>query len=41
MVPSISYQDYKKLSERAQQLTRFSVIDSSEELVTGATLRAP
>lgn len=41
MVPSISYQDYKKLSERAQQLTRFSVIDSSEELVTGATLHAP
>ena len=41
MVPGISYQDYKKLSERAQQLVRFSVADSSEELVTGSTLRAP
>jgi hypothetical protein len=41
MVPGISYKDYKKLSERAQQLVRFSVADSSEELVTGSTLRAP
>ena len=41
LVPGISYQDYKKLSDQAQRLVRFSVMDSSEELVTGATLRAP
>ena len=41
LVPGISYQDYKKLSVHAQQLVRFSVMDSSEELVTGTTLRAP
>ncbi|MDG1230921.1 MAG: phytanoyl-CoA dioxygenase family protein [Pseudomonadales bacterium] len=41
LVPGISYQDYKKLSAQAQRLVRFSVMDSSEELVTGATLRAP
>lgn len=41
MLPGIGYADHKKLSERAQQLTRFSVLDSSEQLVTGATLRAP
>jgi len=40
MVPGISYQDYKKLSEQAQKLVRFCVADSSEELVTGPTLRA-
>lgn len=40
-VPGISYRDFKKLSDHAQQLARFSVTDSSEELVTGATLRAP
>lgn len=41
MVPGISFQDYKKLSERAQQLVRHSVVDSSEELITGPILRAP
>ncbi len=41
IVPGISYRDFKTLSDRAQQLVRFSVLDSSEELVTGATLRAP
>lgn len=41
IVPGISYQDHKKLSERARQLTRFCVLDSSEELITGPTLRAP
>ncbi|MBT6893072.1 MAG: hypothetical protein HOA25_16350 [Gammaproteobacteria bacterium] len=41
LVPGISYQDYNKLSAHAQQLVRFSVMDSSEELVTGTTLRAP
>ncbi|MFM5894476.1 MAG: phytanoyl-CoA dioxygenase family protein [Novosphingobium sp.] len=41
MVPGISYADHKKLSERAQYLTRLSVADSSEELRTGAVLFAP
>ena len=41
IVPGITYCDYKKLSAQAQRLVRFSVADSSEELVTGATLRAP
>jgi ectoine hydroxylase-related dioxygenase (phytanoyl-CoA dioxygenase family) len=40
MVPGISYQDYKKLSEHAQKLVRFCVADSGAELITGATLRA-
>ncbi|MDG2276628.1 MAG: phytanoyl-CoA dioxygenase family protein [Pseudomonadales bacterium] len=40
-VPGITYQDYKKLSPRAQELTRYSVADSSEALLTGPTLRAP
>ena len=41
IVPGITYQDYRKLSERAQRLVRHCVADSSEPLVTGATLRAP
>lgn len=41
MVPGISFQDFKKLSDHAQQLVRFCVADSSEELITGTTLRAP
>ena len=41
IVPGITYRDYKKLSAHAQRLVRFSVADSSEELITGATLRAP
>ncbi len=41
MVPGISYEDHRKLPERAQRLTRFSVADSSEGLETGTTLRAP
>lgn len=41
MVPGISYRDFRKLSEPAQRLVRFCVADSSEELVTGTTLRAP
>ncbi len=41
MVPGISYQDYKKLSARSQQLARYCVADSSDELITGTTLRAP
>jgi ectoine hydroxylase-related dioxygenase (phytanoyl-CoA dioxygenase family) len=41
VVPGITYQDYKKLSARAQELAKFAVVDSSEQLVTGPTLRAP
>jgi len=41
MVPGIAYKDYQKLSSRAQELARFCVADSSAELETGATLRAP
>ena len=41
IVPGISYQDYKKLSEHAQRLVRHCVADSSETLVTGPTMRAP
>ncbi len=41
MVPGISYKDFKKLSPRGQKLTRFCVADSSDELITGAILRAP
>ncbi|HEX2560627.1 MAG TPA: phytanoyl-CoA dioxygenase family protein [Phenylobacterium sp.] len=41
IVPGISYDDYRKLSEHAQRLVRHCVADSSQPLVTGATLRAP
>ena len=41
IVPGISYQDFKTLSERAQRLARLCVADSSETLATGVTLRAP
>ena len=41
IVPGISYQDFKRLSDRGQELARFCVADSSEELEVGATLRAP
>jgi hypothetical protein len=41
IVPGITYADHKKLSERAQYLSRFCVADSSEPLLTGATLWAP
>ena len=41
IVPGISYEAYKKLPERAQQLVRYCVADSSETLLTGPTLRAP
>lgn len=40
-VPGIAHRDFKKLPERAQELARFSVLDSSEMLVTGPTLSAP
>lgn len=41
IVPGISYQDYKKLPKRAQELARFCVADSSEELDTRTVVRAP
>ena len=41
IVPGIAHADYLKLSERAQYLARFCVADSSAELITGTTLRAP
>jgi hypothetical protein len=41
IVPGITYADYKTLSERAQRMVRHCVADSSETLVTGATMRAP
>lgn len=41
IVPGINFSDHKKLSKRAQFLTRFCVADSSEPLKTGATLWAP
>lgn len=41
IVPGIDHRDYLKLSPRAQQIAKFCVADSSETLVTGATLRAP
>lgn len=40
IVPGISYEDYNRLSERAQKLARFSVLDSSKSLETGAVLYA-
>ena len=39
VVPGISYADHKKLSPHAQHLTRFSVIDSSEQLPQGYVMR--
>ena len=41
IVPGISYADYRTLSETAQKRVRHCVLDSSETLVTGPTLRAP
>ena len=41
IVPSITYEAHKKLSERAQWTARECVADSSEGIRTGVTLRAP
>lgn len=41
IVPGITHDDYRKLSETAQRIVRHCVADSSETLVTGPTLRAP
>ena len=41
IVPGIEHADYRKLSERAQQIAKFCVADSSERLDFGAILRAP
>lgn len=39
MIPGITYADHGTLSEHARYLTRFSVIDSSEELPSGYVVR--
>jgi hypothetical protein len=41
IVPGIDFADHKRLSPRAQYLSRFCVADSGARLATGATLRAP
>jgi ectoine hydroxylase-related dioxygenase (phytanoyl-CoA dioxygenase family) len=41
MIPGISKAAHRTLSPFAQHLTRFSVADSSEELITGYTLTPP
>ncbi len=41
IVPAITYRDWRRLSPHAQRITRLCVADSSEQLATGATLRAP
>lgn len=38
VIPGISHHDYRNLSEHAQRVAAFSVLDSSEELVTGLQL---
>lgn len=35
VIPGISYDDHRRLSEHAQRLTRFVVLDSSEQLPAG------
>lgn len=39
MVPGITYDDHRSLSEHAQHVTRASVIDSSEELPSGYAVK--
>jgi ectoine hydroxylase-related dioxygenase (phytanoyl-CoA dioxygenase family) len=41
MIPGITKADHRRLSPFAQRLTRYSVADSSEQLVTGYTLTPP
>ena len=41
MLPGITKADHRKLSPFAQFLTRYSVADSSDELITGYTLTPP
>lgn len=41
IVPGIDFADHKRLSPRAQYLSRFCVADSGTPLVTGPTLWAP
>ena len=41
IVPSITYEAHRKLSERAQRISRECVADSAEGIRTGVTLRAP
>lgn len=39
IIPGITFDDRRQLSEHAQHLTQFSVLDSSEELPQGYTVR--
>ena len=39
IVPGIDYADYQKLSERAQEIAKFCVADSSTPLKTGTVFR--
>jgi ectoine hydroxylase-related dioxygenase (phytanoyl-CoA dioxygenase family) len=41
MLPGITKADHRRLSPFAQHLTRFSVADSSDDLITGYTLQPP
>jgi ectoine hydroxylase-related dioxygenase (phytanoyl-CoA dioxygenase family) len=41
ILPCITRADHRSLSPHAQHLTRFRVVDSAEELVTGLALRPP
>jgi hypothetical protein len=41
IVPSITYEAHKQLSERAQWIARECVADSSVGIRTGVTMRAP
>lgn len=41
MIPGITKADHRQLSPHAQHLTRYSVADSADELVTGYTLTPP
>jgi hypothetical protein len=40
LTPGISYRDHQQLSEHGQRLTRFVVMDSSEELPSGYAVRS-
>ncbi len=41
ILPCITAADHRRLSSHAQKVTRFSVVDSADELVTGLALRPP
>lgn len=41
IIPGITAADHRRLSPHAQRVTRFSVADSADELITGLALRPP